>query len=142
MDERSCNRFLGFVRSLDALSQVRDRDLSDPFVQSGAGAKFSITFDLAWKVMKDIVVQEFAIVDFAAGSPREVLRKAYTCRLISDDKWMQMLRDRNDLAHDYDGSVVLEVCGRILGSYLDLFEEFRTEARKFFEQESEGQPVE
>lgn len=31
MDERSCNRFAGFVRSLDALSQVKDRDLFEEF---------------------------------------------------------------------------------------------------------------
>ena len=39
--------------------------------------KFSITFDLAWKVMKDILVQYYAMTGFVAGSPREVLRKSY-----------------------------------------------------------------
>ena len=134
MDERSYNRYAGFVNSLSALSQIRTRDLSDEFVQSGAGAKFNITFDLAWKVMKDIIIQEFAIVDFPTGSPREVLRKAFACGLISDDAWMQMLRDRNELTHDYDGSAVREVCGRILKQYLDLLEEFRATARTYYVQ--------
>ena len=34
-------------------------------------ARFSITFDLSWKVMKDILVQYYSIMDFIAGSPRE-----------------------------------------------------------------------
>lgn len=56
--------------------------------------KFSITFDLAWKVMKDILVQYYAMTGFVAGSPREVLRKSYQASLISDDTWMEMLKVR------------------------------------------------
>ena len=141
MDERSCRRYEGYVSSLAALSQVRTRDLSDEFVLSGAGAKFNITFDLAWKVMKDIVIQEYAIVDFAVGSPREVLRKAFECGLISDDRWMQMLRDRNDLTHDYDGTIVAKVCRRILDDYLELFEAFRVAAGEFYEDASDSRGI-
>ncbi len=38
--------------------------MTDSFVLSGTSAKFSITFDLAWKVMKDILVQYYAITGF------------------------------------------------------------------------------
>ena len=102
MDEKCNRRFLSFCNSLDALSEARQRDLSDSFVLSGTSAKFSITFDLAWKVMKDILVQYYAITGFVTGSPREVLREAYKANLISDDDWMEMLKVRNELAHDYD----------------------------------------
>lgn len=57
------------------LAEARERDLSDSFVLSGTSAKFSITFDLAWKVMKDILVQYYAITGFVTGSPREVLKQ-------------------------------------------------------------------
>ena len=125
MEEKFYRRFQSFSDSLTALEEVRQRDLTDSFVLSGAGAKFNITFDLAWKVMKDIIIQHFAVVDFPKGSPREVLRKAFEFQLISDDRWMDMLRDRNDLTHDYDGTIVKTVCTRLLESYLDLFGEFR-----------------
>ena len=119
MDEKFYRRFESFRRSLD---------LTDSFILSGAGAKFNITFDLAWKVMKDIIIQYFAVVDFPKGSPREVLRKAYEFQLISDEAWLDMLRDRNDLTHDYDGEIVKEVCKRLINCYLALFEEFRKTA--------------
>lgn len=125
MDEKFYRRFESFRRSLAALEEVRERDLTDSFILSGAGAKFNITFDLVWKVMKDIIIQYFAVVDFPKGSPREVLRKAYEFQLISDEAWLDMLRDRNDLTHDYDGEIVKSVCGRLTGSYLDLFEVFK-----------------
>ncbi|MDO4322770.1 MAG: nucleotidyltransferase substrate binding protein [Lachnospiraceae bacterium] len=56
-------RFHSFQRSLHSLAEARERDMSDSFVLSGTGAKFSITFELAWKVMKDILVQHYGITD-------------------------------------------------------------------------------
>lgn len=55
MDEKFNRRYTSFCNSLDALAEARQRDLSDSFVLSGTSAKSSITFDLAWKVMKDIL---------------------------------------------------------------------------------------
>ena len=99
--------------------------MSDSFVLSGTGAKFSITFDLAWKVMKDILVQHYAIIDFVAGSPRDVLRAAFRARLIDDDIWMEMLKVRNQLAHDYDGQLVEKYCENIVKVYIGRLERFR-----------------
>ena len=124
MDEKFNRRFLSFCNSLDALSEARQRDLSDSFVLSGTSAKFSITFDLAWKVMKDILVQYYAITGFVIGSPREVLREAYKANLISDDDWMEMLKVRNELAHDYDCEIVKTHCDKIVETYIDLFYDF------------------
>lgn len=117
-------RFQFFCNSLDALAEARQRDLADSFVLSGTGAKFSITFDLAWKVMKDILVQYYAITGFVTGSPREVLREAYKANLISDDAWMDMLKVRNALIHDYDCEIVKTHCTVIVEKYIDLFYDF------------------
>ena len=114
MDEKFNRRYTSFCNSLDALAEARQRDLTDSFVLSGTSAKFSITFDLAWKVMKDILVQYYAITNFVAGSPREVLREAYKANLISDESWMEMLKVRNELAHDYDCEIVKELCNRFV----------------------------
>ena len=76
MDEKFTKRYESFKNSLASLTEARQRDMEDSFVLSGTSAKFSITFDLAWKVMKDILVQYYAITGFVAGSPREVLRES------------------------------------------------------------------
>ena len=125
MDEKFIRRFESFRNSLDSLAEAKQRDLSDSFVLSGTSAKFSITFDLAWKVMKDILVQYYAITGFVAGSPREVLRESFKANLISDDDWMDMLKVRNELAHDYDGEIVKTHCNTIVKEYIDLFYEFK-----------------
>ena len=99
--------------------------MSDSFVLSGTSAKFSITFDLAWKTMKDILIEYYAITDFVAGSPREVLKKAFQVGMITGDVWMQMLEVRNRLTHDYDGEIVKEHCRTIIDVYIGKLEEFQ-----------------
>lgn len=130
MDEKFYYRFTSFCRSLDSLAEAKNRDMNDSFVLSGTGAKFSITFDLAWKVMKDIIIQYYAVVDFPKGSPREVLKKAFEFEMISDDRWMKMLNNRNELTHDYDGSFLQAICVSIVEEYIDLFYLFRLEVEK------------
>ena len=126
MDEKFIRRFESFKNSLDSLAEARQRDLSDSLVLSGTSAKFSITFDLAWKVMKDILIQYYAITGFVTGSPREVLKQSFRANLITGDEWIEMLKVKNQLAHDYDGVIVKEHCQTIIHEYIDKLYDFKT----------------
>lgn len=134
MEEKFMKRFCSFSKSLDSLSEARVRDMSDPFVLSGTGAKFSITFELACKVMKDILVQHYGITDFVSGSPKEVLKQSFKAHLIDDQDWLEMLRVRNDLAHDYDETVIRTHCSSITGVYIDLFYAFEARVKTLMEE--------
>ena len=135
MDEKFIRRFESFKNSLDSLAEARQRDLSDSFVLSGTGSKFSITFDLAWKVRKDLLIQHYAIIGFVTGSPREVLKQSFRANLITGDEWMDMLKVRNQLSHDYDGMIVKEHCQKIIHLYIDKLYEFKTTVEKLLESE-------
>lgn len=134
MDEKFIRRFESFRNSLDSLAEAKQRDLSDSFVLSGTSAKFSITFDLAWKVMKDILVQYYAITGFVTDSPREVLRESFQANLITGDEWMDMLKVRNQLAYDYDGVIVKEHCGTIVHVYIDKLYDFKKAVEKLLKE--------
>ncbi len=128
MEKKYTKRFESYKNSLAALKEARQRDMNDSFVLSGTSAKFSITFELAWKVMKDILLEEYGITDFVTGSPRDTLKQAYKAGLINDETWMEMLENRNQLAHDYDLQIIKDCFHRIIGVYTDLFEEFGEKA--------------
>ena len=108
MANKFINRYNTFCKSLKNLEKSRYADPDSDFVLEGTVLNYSLTFDIAWKVMKDILVKDMEILNFATGSPRETLQQAFQNRLIEDDKWIQMLKVRNQLAHDYDGTLALE----------------------------------
>lgn len=134
MESKFFNRYRSFCNSLAGLCEARHRDMKDSFVLSGTVQKFNLTFDISWKVMKDIVVKYHKKSDFAVGSPREVLRAAHSVNLIDNDIWMDMLEDRNELAHDYDGTLAEECAEKIVNQYIPIFEDFREKARGYIEE--------
>ena len=132
MEEKSTRRYLSFCKSLDNLKLSCGANPNENFVLSGTAQTFNLTFDLAWKVMKDILVQYYAITGFVAGSPREVLRESFKAELIQGDEWMDMLKVRNQLAHDYDGVIVKKYCHIIVDEYIGKFEEFQRKVDSLF----------
>ena len=132
MEEKSTKRYLSFCKSLDNLKLSCGANPNENFVLSGTAQTFNLTFDLAWKVMKDILVQYYAITGFVAGSPREVLRESFKAELIQGDEWMDMLKVRNQLAHDYDGVIVKKYCHIIVDEYIGKFEEFQRKVDSLF----------
>ena len=53
--------------------------------------------------------------------------------LIDDDTWMQMLKTRNQLAHDYDGSFAAEKFRDIIDMYYPLFLCFQKVAETYLQ---------
>ena len=63
-----------------------------------------MSFELAWKVVKDYLEEE-AFIDIK--SPRGALKKAFETGLIADGHgWMQFLEARNITSHAYDEATV------------------------------------
>lgn len=134
MQEKSINRYRSFCNSLANLKDARLEDPSDKFVLSGTVQMYNLSFDLSWKVMKDIIIQYHGVMDYASGSPRETLRVAKSVGLIDDDIWIVMLRARNNLAHDYDGALANKYFQIIISEYYDMMEQFRERAAQYYEQ--------
>lgn len=133
MENRSINRYNTFCRSLKNLQKSTVADVEKDFVLEGTVLNFSLTFDISWKVMKDILVKQMGILDFATGSPRETLQQAFRNKIIEDDRWLQMLRTRNQLAHDYDGTFAKEMFQEITGTYYPLFESLKDRVKQYYE---------
>lgn len=132
MENRSINRYNTFCRSLKNLEKSRHADPKADFVLEGTVLNFNLTFDISWKVMKDILIKQMGILDFAIDSPRETLQQAFTNHIIDNDLWLQMLRVRNQLAHDYDGTFAAEKFHDIINVYYPLFKKLEDDAAKYY----------
>lgn len=132
MENKFINRYHSFCRSLDNLKKSTVANPKADFVLEGTVQNYNLTFDLSWKVMKDILVKQLGILDYALGSPRENLQAAFSNGLIFDDIWLQMLKTRNQLAHDYDGSLAAVSFDKIVSDYYDAFCKFKDVAEKYY----------
>ena len=134
MESKYINRYHTFCKSLSNLEKSRHADPKADFVLAGTVLNFNLTFDIAWKVMKDILIKQLGILDFAIGSPRETLKQAFTNHIIDDDEWLQILKVRNQLAHDYDGTFAIQKFQDIINIYYPLFEKFKDNAEKYYKE--------
>ena len=134
MESKYINRYNTFCRSVKNLEKSRSADPKADFVLEGTVLNFNLTFDIAWKVMKDILIKKLEVLDFAIGSPRETLQQAFTNKIIEDDQWMQMLRTRNQLAHDYDGTFAAEKFTEIINVYYPLFVKLQKNVEEYYKE--------
>jgi len=132
MERKSTKRYASLQKSLLNLQLSCGAAPEAAFVLNATAQAFNLTFDLAWKVMKDIILDDFGIADFATGSPKETLRTAYSVGLIEEDAWLQMLHVRNTLIHDYDGEVAQRYFYDITQTFYPLIASFCNKARQYY----------
>ena len=114
-------KYDNYVSALETLKQAPEQDLDNEFVQGGVIAKFSIQFELGWKLLKELLAYEG---DAAAttGSPRDVIKAAYRCYdFMDEDIWLEMLRSCNETAHIYDSTATKRLVEAIISVYIPEF---------------------
>jgi len=88
---------------------------NDELIQMALIKAFEMTFELSWKTMKDYL--NFNGIDVKL--PREIIKQAFANDLIVDGQlWMDMLEDRNLMAHTYDEARALKAVNHICQRYM------------------------
>ena len=89
-----------FGAALAALQEAVDTDSGDKKSRDSIVLSFVFSFEMAWKLLKAVLVADGANPpDYAAG----VIKAAFTARLLSDaDLWVDLREARNDVSHAYD----------------------------------------
>jgi nucleotidyltransferase substrate binding protein (TIGR01987 family) len=110
MSSRLRQRLDGFGRALDRLDEALAVPADAPLALDGTIQRFEFAFELAWKTLKDALLEE----GVETRTPRETLREAYRVGwLDTETAWLQMLRDRNISSHVYSEEVAAEIYGRV-----------------------------
>ena len=115
-------KFDNYCSNLAVFSTAVHQDLSNDFIISGIKDKFSIQFELGWKVLKSLLVYDGSLVA-QTGSPRDIIKEAYRFYdFVDAELWLEMLKCRNEMTHIYDGEAVNKLISVILNTYLKEFE--------------------
>lgn len=115
-------RLESYHKALSRLAEIVNasklRALND-FERDGLVQRFEFTHELSWKLMK--AYAEYQGYDGIGGS-RDATRKAFEMNLIPDGQiWMDMIKSRNDISHNYDDEIATDVVDNILNVfYLEL----------------------
>jgi nucleotidyltransferase substrate binding protein (TIGR01987 family) len=118
-------RYANFHRACSRLLEVTEADrLVDNLSElelEGLVQRFEYTFELAWKVMQDLLV--YKGYDFMLG-PNGTMKMAFEDGLITDhDGWRRMAKSRNMLSHVYDEAEVLPIVSLIYSDYAPLLKQ-------------------
>jgi len=120
-------KFENYKSNLAVLSKAYNEDLENEFIISGIIDKFFIQFELAWKVLKELLRYEGKSAA-NTGSPREIIKEAYAVYdFIDESVWLDMLQKRNSMTHIYDGNEAKALVEAILGQYIPAFGKLSTE---------------
>lgn len=115
---------------LDAVKRLSEavtdyKNIPNDTVRDGMIQRFEFTFELAWKALKEYMVD--AGVQNTLQFPKQVLREAYSANLINSDSiWLDMLNARNTTSHIYDDHTAAVIAGKIQQSYLPELQELAT----------------
>jgi len=122
-DIRWKQRFENFKKSLAHLSEAVE--IEDPGIiqQAGTIQFFEMSFELAWKTLKDYLEEEgFSDIK----SPKATIKKSFEISLIKDGHtWLEALENRNLAAHTYDEETANEIYELICNSYFPLLDNLR-----------------
>lgn len=111
-------RLESYHKALSRLAEIVNasklRALND-FERDGLVQRFEFTHELSWKLMK--AYAEYQGYDGIGGS-RDATRKAFEMNLIPDGQiWMDMIKSRNDISHNYDDEIATDVVDNILNVF-------------------------
>lgn len=120
-DIRWKQRFSNFERTVSLLERTLQIETPSEAERGGLIQFYEMSFELAWKVMKDYLEEE----GFSVKSPRQAIKQAFQADLLTDGQvWMDALGDRNLTAHTYNEAIALQVVTQIRTRYFPALKQF------------------
>ena len=133
-DVRWKQRFDNYQKALKLLEEGVTLKKRNKIQKAGVVQFFEMTFELAWKMLKDFLEEE-GYKEIKA--PRPIIKKAFEIGLIEKGHdWLQLLYDRNLTAHTYDEETAEKLDILIEHKYYPLFKQLLKTFLKL-EQENE-----
>jgi len=116
-DIRWIQRYDNYKKAFNLLKDaIKLKKISD-IERAGLIQFFEMTFELAWKLLKDYLEAE----GYTIKSPRDAIKTAYQSGIISQGHtWIDALKDRNMTVHTYEKKIAVEVEEKIKNDYYQI----------------------
>lgn len=112
---KACQRLLEVTESGKSINDLSELE------QEGLVQRFEYTFELAWKVLQDLM--NYKGYEFMSG-PTGTLKMAFEDGMLSDqDGWRKMAKSRNTLSHVYDEDEAEAIVLLIFSEYAPLLKQ-------------------
>lgn len=100
-DTRWKQRFQNFEKVFLNLEKALSKSSVSELERAGLIKLYELTFELAWKTLKDYLEDKAIPVKY----PRDTIKEAFKYELVEDGElWLEMLGNRNLMVHTYDES--------------------------------------
>lgn len=120
-DIRWKQRFKNFEKSIQLLIKAKSIEEPDIIQKAGLIQFFEMTFELAWKTLKDYLEEQGFT---GINAPRSAIKKGFEIDLIKDGRlWLELLEDRNFTTHAYDEEAVAQIEILIEQKYFQLLQD-------------------
>lgn len=114
-------RLENFGKAMAQLEAACDQEDYSDLERAGLIQMFEFSFELAWKVLKDLLFYE----GYDVKSPREVVRTSFETGYLSEDDseiFLDALKKRNLLSHTYEEETAIEAEHLIKEQYFPLLD--------------------
>ena len=121
-------KYDNFCRALQNLEEINR--YAEPYGAvelTGMVALYEICFEQAWKTVKE-VLEESGYAEGKTGSPKLILKTAYSAGMIRDEAiWLSALEARNHAAHAYNELIAMDIIRHTKSEYIDMFKALQRE---------------
>ena len=126
-DLRWKQRFQNYEASLRELRGAIAKTEYTTLERAGLIKLFEISFELAWKTIRDLLFYE----GYDVNSPKSALKQAFTNGIIDEGElWIKALDGRNLFSHTYDSSLAEEAVELIKQTFSPLLFALETEFKR------------
>lgn len=101
-------RFENFSKALKQLQTACEQNSYNDLELAGLVQTFMFTYELGWKVLKDLLYYE----GYELNTPRAVIRQSFEASYLDEtdtECFLEALENRNRLSHIYDNAIAEEV---------------------------------
>lgn len=126
------NRIENLTTAVERLNEAKvafSGDRENTLYRDALIQRFEFSLELAWKTLKEVLA-DLLFSEKELSSPRSVIAKAYQENLIdNEDIWIDMLTERNNMAHRYSEDEAAIVADKIVMKFCKVLQKLVKELK-------------